>query len=71
MTHARFTYTGPAGGVELRLPDGTFLERQLQDGQPVELPADHEYTRTLKALGRLKEAPAPAAPAPKKRSAAK
>ena len=69
MTHARFTYTGPAGGVELRLPDGTLLERQLQDGHPVELPADHEYTRTLKALGRLQALPEQAAPARKKRSA--
>lgn len=57
MTLARFTYTGPAGGVELRLQDGTLLERQLHDGLPVELPSEHEYTRSLQALGRLEALP--------------
>ena len=59
MKLSRFTYTGPAGGAELRLPDGTLLEVRFVDGHPVSLPEGHEYTRSLQALGRLQASPAP------------
>lgn len=50
-------YRGPLTG--LTLPDGR--EFLLQDGATVELPKDVPEVKTLLAMGRLTEAPAPEA----------
>ncbi|MEJ2795742.1 hypothetical protein WAE56_20250 [Iodobacter sp. LRB] len=48
----KFIYNGPSSGVTLR--DGEAeTEVMLHDGAEVDLPAEHEYTKTLEALGHL------------------
>ena len=57
----KYRYSGPISAVTLK--DGT--EVMLHPGKTVELPATHEYTQTLLALGHLSPVPdeAPSAPA--------
>jgi len=58
MKLTRYHYTGPQSGVCLKTSaDSPLLDVQLTSGQPVELPADHEYTRVLLALKHLCELP--------------
>ncbi|WP_460418875.1 hypothetical protein [Pseudomonas sp. microsymbiont 2] len=57
MSQTRYCYKGPPSGIELRLADGSTLAVQLHPGNAVELPADHEYTRTLIALRQLEPLP--------------
>jgi hypothetical protein len=58
MRLTRYHYTGPQSGVCLKVgADNPLLDVQLTSGQPVELPADHEYTRVLLALKHLTELP--------------
>lgn len=45
----KYLYTGPMSGVTL----GDGQEVMLFPNTEVELPDDHEYTQTLKALGHL------------------
>lgn len=48
----KYLYKGPSSGVTLR--DGEAeTEIMLHDGAEVDLPAEHEYTQTLLALGHL------------------
>ncbi|HBP5712254.1 TPA: hypothetical protein L6B33_24215 [Pseudomonas aeruginosa] len=54
----------PPGGAELRLADGARLEVRLYPGRLVELPADHDYTRTLLALKLLRASAGSEPPAP-------
>lgn len=54
----KYRYSGPLSGVTL--DNGT--EVMLHPGADVELPAEHEYTKTLQALGHLTPAPQPKAP---------
>jgi hypothetical protein len=67
----KYRYSGPISAVTLK--DGR--EVMLHPGKTVELPAEHEYTQTLLALGHLtpkKDSPPAAsgsdAPAPTKAS---
>ncbi|AOJ71034.1 MULTISPECIES: hypothetical protein [Burkholderia] len=49
----KYLYSGPISGVSLQ--DGTEIrEAMLHPGAPVELPEQHEYTKTLLALGHLR-----------------
>jgi hypothetical protein len=58
MTLTRYRYNGPPSGVSLRLAQhAETLDRQLHPGEPVELPADHDYTRVLLALNHLQPLP--------------
>jgi hypothetical protein len=58
-----YRYTGPLSAASLRLGDSEqLLEVQLQPGQPVNLPADHDYTRVLLALNHLRLLPGNAKP---------
>jgi hypothetical protein len=55
-----YLYKGPKGGVTLRLKDATTGELtdhevSLNTGALVDLPADHEYTKLLLAMGHLDE----------------
>ncbi|WP_110970249.1 hypothetical protein [Pseudomonas huaxiensis] len=52
MKLTRYSYTGPQSAVCLRV-DGKLLDVQLQPGQPVELPADNDYTKVLLELRHL------------------
>jgi hypothetical protein len=75
MTLTRYRYNGPPSGVSLRLDQhAETLDRQLHPGEPVELPAEHDYTRVLLALKHLQPLPVqprPAAKAPKPQLPAK
>ncbi|PAK13995.1 MULTISPECIES: hypothetical protein [Burkholderia cepacia complex] len=52
-----YQYSGPTSGVTLQ--DGNDVrEIMLHTGREVDLPEQHEYTRTLQAMGYLKPAPA-------------
>jgi hypothetical protein len=56
MADQQYTYSGPASGVSLC--EGKGKERRtrsvhLFDGQMVEMPPDHPYTKRLVAQGRL------------------
>ncbi|MDD0973808.1 hypothetical protein [Pseudomonas fontis] len=54
MTLTRYRYTGPQSAASLRVgPDRKLLDVQLLPGQPVDLPADHEYTQVLLELRHL------------------
>lgn len=53
---SRFIYEGPVSSVTLRLADGTEAEVALHPGRAVDLPADHDYVRTLVARGFLRSA---------------
>lgn len=70
MNLTRYLYQGPQSAACLRVGE-KLLDVQLLTGQPVELPADHEYTRVLVALKHLTLAPAEeqAKPAPKSKPA--
>ncbi|AHI67082.1 hypothetical protein [Burkholderia thailandensis] len=49
----KYLYSGPISGVSLQ--DGTQIrEVMLHPGAAVELPEQHEYTKTLLALGHLR-----------------
>lgn len=49
----RFIYTGPPSGVTLRLGEHC-QDILLWPNKDIDLPAEHEYTQTLVALGYLK-----------------
>ncbi len=54
MKLTRYLYTGPQSAASLRTGhQNQLLDVQLLPGQPVELPADHEYTAVLLALKHL------------------
>lgn len=66
MNLTRYLYSGPQSAVSLRVSEGKrteVLDRQLMPGKPVELPAAHEYTKTLLALKHLQLLPATTEPA--------
>jgi hypothetical protein len=66
MHLTRYRYNGPPSGVSLRLSETQpSFDVRLHPGEPVELPADHEYTRVLIALKHLQPLPAPTKPAAK------
>ena len=52
----KFKYTGPFSGVTLVI-DGTEQEVMLHPGKEVDLPENHEYTKTLVALKHLHKVP--------------
>ena len=55
----KFIYSGPPSGVTLQ--DGEQQrEVLLHTGAEVDLPAEHDYTKTLVALNHLASAPEPA-----------
>ncbi|MGY1949462.1 hypothetical protein [Pseudomonas pergaminensis] len=54
MTLTRYRYNGPQSSASLRVGEAReLLDVQLLPGQPVELPADHEYTKVLLELKHL------------------
>ena len=54
MTLTRYRYTGPQSCASLRVGESReLLDVQLIPGQPVELPAEHEYTQVLVELKHL------------------
>lgn len=54
MKLTRYRYTGPQSAASLRVgSERKLLDVQLLPGQPVELPADHEYTQVLLELKHL------------------
>ena len=60
----KYRYTGPTSGVTLQ--EGEALrEVMLHTGTEVELPEEHEYTKTLLALGHLTPVSAQTRPATK------
>ena len=48
----KYTYKGPTSGVTL-VVNGKDKEILLHNGKQVDLPEDHDYTKTLVALGHL------------------
>ena len=50
----RYLYSGVFSGVSLKTPTG-IKEILLHPNTHVELPSDHEYVKTLVALGHLSE----------------
>lgn len=61
MTLTRYIYNGPQSAATLRVgKTRELLDVQLLPGNPVELPADHEYTLVLLELKHLVLAPAEA-----------
>lgn len=61
MKLTRYTYTGPQSAASLRVGETReLLEVQLHPGNPVELPADHEYTLVLLELKHLVPLPSAA-----------
>ncbi|WP_371356118.1 hypothetical protein ACA087_06450 [Pseudomonas chlororaphis] len=66
MKLTRYIYNGPQSGATLRVGEAReLLDVQLQPGKPVDLPADHEYTKVLLELKHLVLAPPEAKPAGK------
>lgn len=64
MNLTRYIYLGPQSAASLRVEDSAdLLDVQLLHNKPVELPAEHEYTRVLLALKHLVEAPVEQTPA--------
>lgn len=57
MKKTRYIYSGPVSATSLRVGKDV-LDVRLFPGEPVELPEEHEYTKTLLALKRLEPAPA-------------
>lgn len=54
MTLTRYRYIGPQSAASLRVgAKQELLDVQLLPGQPVNLPADHEYTQVLLELKHL------------------
>ncbi|CAH0143570.1 hypothetical protein [Pseudomonas brassicacearum] len=54
MKLTTYRYAGPPSCASLRVgKTGERLEVLLHPGQPVSMPADHEYTRVLLALKHL------------------
>ncbi|MCW5223519.1 hypothetical protein D5041_07895 [Verminephrobacter aporrectodeae subsp. tuberculatae] len=49
----KYCYIGPISGVTLQKGEEAQEEVMLHPGAEVELPQEHEYTRTLLALGHL------------------
>ena len=51
----KYRYSGPTSGVTLQkgAEDKSTQEVMLHTGAEVELPEEHEYTKTLLALGHL------------------
>ena len=51
----KYRYSGPTSGVTLKkgADDNSAQEVMLHTGAEVELPEEHEYTKTLLALGHL------------------
>ncbi len=51
----KYRYSGPTSGVTLQkgAEDKSAQEVMLHTGAEVELPEEHEYTKTLLALGHL------------------
>ncbi|MFB6404502.1 hypothetical protein [Pseudomonas putida] len=65
MKLTTYIYKGPRSSSTLRV-DNEVLEVHLNPGKPVNLPAEHEYTRVLLELKHLEPAPAEQASAQKK-----
>ncbi|RMT61663.1 hypothetical protein ALP29_00223 [Pseudomonas syringae pv. avii] len=67
MKLTSYIYKGPQSAVCLRVGKPIqLLDVQLIPGKPVELPADHDYTKTLVALKHLTVMPLdPSKAAPK------
>lgn len=64
MKLTTYRYAGPPSCASLRVgKTGERLEVLLHPGQPVSMPADHEYTRVLLALKHLHPQPANPVPA--------
>lgn len=63
----KYRYSGPTSGVTLQkgADDPAAQEVMLHTGAEVELPEEHEYTKTLLALGHLTPVSAQARPATK------
>ncbi|SDA63411.1 hypothetical protein SAMN03159443_01906 [Pseudomonas sp. NFACC15-1] len=58
MKLTTYRYAGPPSCASLRVgKTGERLEVLLHPGQPVSMPADHEYTRVLLALKHLHPQP--------------
>lgn len=58
MSLTRYLYTGPQSAASLRVAgQQEVLEVQLLPGKPVELPAEHEYTKVLLVLKHLELSP--------------
>lgn len=55
----KYRYSGPTSGVTLRKGEEAH-EVMLHTGAEVELPAEHDYTQTLLALGHLTPVQEPA-----------
>ena len=60
----KYRYSGPTSGVTLQKGEEA-QEVMLHTGAEVELPEEHEYTKTLLALGHLTPLSAQARPATK------
>lgn len=56
MKLTRYIYQGPRSSAPLRV-EGKVIDVPLIPGQPCELPADHDYTKTLIAMKYLTPAP--------------
>lgn len=65
MNLTTYIYKGPRSSSTLRVGNEE-LEVHLNPGKPVNLPAEHEYTRVLLELKHLEPAPAERASAQKK-----
>lgn len=63
MRLTRYTYRGPRSAASLRV-GSELLDVQLNPGKVVDLPADHDYTQVLLALGHLVLVPAQAGTEP-------
>ena len=63
----KYRYSGPTSGVTLQkgAEDKSAQEVMLHTGAEVELPEEHEYTKTLLALGHLTPLSAQTRPATK------
>lgn len=63
----KYRYSGPTSGVTLQksVDDPDAQEVMLHTGAEVELPEEHEYTKTLLALGHLTPLSAQTRPATK------
>ena len=63
----KYRYSGPTSGVTLQksADDPDAQEVMLHTGAEVELPEEHEYTKTLLALGHLTPLSAQTRPATK------
>lgn len=59
MKLSKYVYSGPRSAASLRV-EGQVLDVALVPGGTVELPPDHDYTKTLELLGHISPEPAKA-----------